>query len=279
MAVYAIGDVHACLDPLRRLLDRLGYDPAADTLWFTGDLVNRGPDSLGTLRFVRGLGERAHVVLGNHDLHLLAIRAGYGELRPGDTLASVLEAADGDELLDWLQHRPLLHESAPLPYVLVHAGLPPQWDVATARRLAREAEAALRGPDAEGLFAHLYGNEPDRWHEGLRGWERLRYIINAFTRLRFCDGEGRLLFRYKGPPEQAPPGHYPWYAAPGRRHRGEDGTVLSGHWSTLGLRRDAGYITLDTGCLWGGQLTAVRLDVPGAPVTSLPCPAARRPGH
>lgn len=278
MAVYAIGDVHACLDPLRRLLDRLGYDPAADTLWFTGDLVNRGPDSAGTLRFVRGLGRRAHVVLGNHDLHLLAVRAGHGELRRSDTLEPLLRAADGDELLDWLQQRPLLHEDAELPFVLVHAGLPPQWDIATARRLAREAEAALRGPDSDPLFAHLYGDQPDRWQESLTGWERLRYIINAFTRLRFCDAEGRLLFRYKGPPEQAPADHYPWYAAPGRRHRPEHGTLITGHWSTLGLRRGPGYITLDTGCLWGGQLTAVRLDDPRIPVTALPCPAARPPG-
>jgi len=278
MAVYAIGDVHACLDPLRRLIDRLGFDPTADTLWFTGDLVNRGPDSLGTLRFVRALGERARVVLGNHDLHLLAIRAGHGELRPGDTLAPVLQAPDGEELLDWLQHRPLLHEAPGVPYVLVHAGLPPQWDLGSARRLAREAESALRGEQAEGLFAHLYGNQPDRWDERLTGWDRLRYIINAFTRLRFCDDDGRLLFRFKGPPEEAPPGHHPWYAAPGRRHRPSDGTLISGHWSTLGLRRGPGYITLDTGCLWGGQLTAARLDVGGAPITAQPCPAVRTPG-
>ncbi len=259
MAVYAIGDLQGCLDPLQRLLERIRFDPAADRLWFTGDLVNRGSQSLETLRFVRALGERATTVLGNHDIHLLAMAAGHARPRATDTLLPVLEAADGRELIDWVRRRPLLHEDSAVPgYALVHAGIPPQWDMATARALAAELETVLRGPDHDAYLRHLYGDEPALWHPDLTGWDRLRFATNAFTRMRYCDAAGRLLLDYKGAPEQAPPDHHPWFDAPGRHPI--PARLVFGHWSTLGLRRTPDVLALDTGCVWGGCLTAVRLD-------------------
>lgn len=258
MAVFAIGDVQGCLDDLARLLERLNFEPEEDTLWFTGDLVNRGPKSLETLRFVRGLGENAVSVLGNHDLHLLAIAAGYQPLKPKDTLRALLDAPDAAELLAWLRHRPLAHYDAHLGYLLVHAGLPPEWDLAAALAAAREVEAVLRGPHHAELLRDMYGNEPARWSESLEGAARLRYIINAFTRIRFCTADGRLDFAHKGPPGSQPPGLMPWFGVPGRRNADLD--VLFGHWSTLLDSKTPRAWALDTGCLWGGKLTALRLD-------------------
>lgn len=259
MAVYAIGDLQGCLDPLWRLLERIRFDPAADRLWFTGDLVNRGSQSVETLRFVRGLGDGAVTVLGNHDIHLLAVAAGHASARSTDTLGPVLEAADGGDLLDWLRRRPLLHEEPALPgYALVHAGIPPQWDMDTARALAAELETVLRGPDYDAYLEHLYGDEPSLWNPELSGWDRLRFATNAFTRMRYCDSNGRLLLDNKGAPEQAPPGEHPWFEVPGRRPI--PARLVFGHWSTLGLRSTPDILALDTGCVWGGCLTAARLD-------------------
>lgn len=278
MAVYAIGDIQGCFDPLRSLLERIDFQPQRDRLWFTGDLVNRGPQSLEVLRFIHSLGERARVVLGNHDLHLLAVWAGPGEIKRDDNLRPVLAAHDSDELMQWLRQQPLLYEERGLPYVLVHAGVSPAWTLDEARLHARELEAALRGPDLSNFFRHIYGNRPAIWHNGLGGWERLRYITNAFTRMRYCDAEGQLLFDYKGAPENAPPGYYPWFTTPNRRVQSQEVTVICGHWSTLGLRRETGLLAIDTGCLWGGQLTAARLD--GEPqLISLPCQARAQPGR
>jgi len=276
MAVYAIGDVQGCLHELDRLLTKLHFDPAADRLWFAGDLVNRGPQSLETLRFVRGLGASALTVLGNHDLHLLAAACDPARVRPKDTLHPILDAPDCMELLDWLRRQPLLHHDATLGYTLIHAGLPPQWDLALAQGCAREVEAVLSGDGYADYLAHMYGNEPDMWTNDLRGWERLRFITNCFTRLRYCDENGRLGLAFKGAPGSQPAGYRPWFEIPRRHSRPL--SIVFGHWSTLGHRDDPGVFPLDSGCLWGGQLTALRLD--GAPRwTRIPCPGARVPEH
>lgn len=273
MAVYAIGDVQGCAQPLHELLRLVGFRPERDRLWLTGDLVNRGPESLEVLRFVKSLGERAVVVLGNHDLHLLAVWSGQARLKPNDSLMPVLTAPDGDELMHWLRTRPLLHHDPQLGYVMVHAGIAPGWDLGTAVRCAGEVERVLAGPDYRSYLSHIYGNQPDTWSERLAGMDRLRYITNAFTRMRCCDPSGRLLLDYKGEPEKRPEGYIPWFEVPGRRYDGP--TIVFGHWSALGFRDGGGVLALDTGCLWGGSLTAVRLDAPGERV-SLPCePMAR----
>jgi bis(5'-nucleosyl)-tetraphosphatase (symmetrical) len=265
MAIYAIGDVQGCVAELETLLARLGFDPARDRLWFVGDLVNRGPRSLEVLRLVASLGEAAIVVLGNHDLHLLAVARGHAPLRRSDeTLAPVLAAADRERLLDWLQSRPMLHHDPALGITLLHAGLPPQWDIALARRCAAELEAALRGADSSGLFGRMYGNHPDLWRDDLEGAERLRFITNALTRLRACDASGRMLLAVKGPPASLPPGAMPWFRVPGRRSAGA--RVVCGHWSALGYVDEGGVLAIDTGCVWGGTLAAQRLDSPSAPV-------------
>lgn len=257
MAVYAIGDVQGCYDALLALLEKIRFDPTHDRLWFVGDLVNRGPQSAAVLRFVMGL-DRAVCVLGNHDLHLLAVAAGQAAARPEDRLDDVLGAPDRDQLLQWLRARPLLHHDAALGYTLVHAGLLPSWDLATAQALAAEAERAVRGPEAQALYIQMYGDQPDAWGPALSGWGRLRVIINAFTRLRFCHSDGRMDLRPKGPPGSQAQGLLPWFQVPGRRS--QTMRVVFGHWSTLGLWTRDGVIGLDSGCLWGGSLSAVRLD-------------------
>lgn len=256
MATYAIGDVQGCYTPLGRLLDKMRFDPAADRLWFVGDLVNRGPNSLEVLRLVRGLGGSAVVVLGNHDLYLLMVAAGFSRRGKDDTLSRVLEAPDCDELLAWLAHRPILHAEG--EYVAVHAGLLPAWTVPQAVARAREVEAALAGPKARKFLLHLQGDQPERWSESLAGWDRLRFIVNVFTRMRFCAADGRLSLRAKGPPDKAPPGTLPWFRVPGRASA--DHTIVCGHWSALGFYRGDGLIALDSGCVWGGKLTALRLE-------------------
>ncbi len=275
MAVYAVGDLQGCFDPLRALLDRIGFDPARDRLWLCGDLVNRGPDSLACLRFVRDLGDAAVSVLGNHDLHLLAIAAGHAPL-DDEGLAAVLRAPDGNDLVHWLSRRPLLHHDPDLGFTLVHAGLPPQWDLEQARARARELEAVLRGPECEAFLSRMYGDRPDRWRDDLAGIDRLRFICNAFTRLRYCHPDGRLELSAKGPPGTQPPGALPWFDVPGRRSAGE--RIVFGHWSTLGPLQRADVIALDTGCVWGGQLSAVRLDVEPPMRTVIDCPPLRTPG-
>ncbi len=280
MAIYAIGDIQGCTDPLRRLLDKLAFDPATDRVWFAGDLVNRGPDSVGALRLVRELGDAATTVLGNHDLHLLAVAHDTErEARPSDTLASVLEAPDREELIDWLRRRPLVHHDPELDWTLVHAGLPPQWDVATARERAREVEAILAGPDPSAFLTEMFGGKPKRWDDELAGWDRLRYIVNAFTRMRYVREDGSLALKPNGAPGTQPDDCLPWYSHPERASRGQP--IVFGHWSTLGLHRGPDTICLDSGCLWGGEMTALRLDGPRgrhAEITRLPCPAFREPG-
>jgi bis(5'-nucleosyl)-tetraphosphatase (symmetrical) len=262
MAVYAVGDVQGCAAELEDLLEKLNFDASRDRLWFVGDLVNRGPDSLQVLRRVRELGEAAVVVLGNHDLHLLALRAGGAEPDPG--LQAVLSAPDRERLLDWLQSRPLLHHDPRLDVSMVHAGLPPQWSLETARSCAAELEAALLGERSGELFAHMYGNRPDLWRDDLEGYDRLRFITNALTRLRVCDSDGRMKLKFKGPPSLIPRGCVPWFEVPWRGTRGR--RIVCGHWSALGYRDADGVLALDTGCVWGGTLTAQRIDRPEPPV-------------
>ncbi len=256
MATYAIGDIQGCYRSLLELLASFRFDADRDDLWFVGDLVNRGPDSLNTLRFVRQLGERAVCVLGNHDLHLIAVAAGRARLRDDDTLDEVLQAPDRDELLDWLRQRPLLHRHN--AYAMVHAGLLPQWSVEDALALAQEVEAVLRGPDYHAFLAHMYGNDPDHWKPSLTGFARWRVIVNAMTRMRVCSVEGRMSLRFVSEPKDAPPDMLPWFEVPGRASRGTQ--VIFGHWSALGLVMQPDVVGLDTGCLWGRQLSALRLD-------------------
>ena len=256
MSIYAIGDVQGCFDELRRLVDRLRFDPAADRLWFVGDLVNRGPRSADVLRFVRGLGDAAVTVLGNHDLHLLA--CAYGARRPkeSDTLDDVLGAPDRDELVAWVASRPLLHRTD--DYVLVHAGLHPSWDAATALALAAEAEEALHLQPRETTRTLRDRPPPPQWEARLRGDDRLRLIVAVLTRIRTCTSDGTLDLDFAGPPEGAPHGRRPWFDWPCAF--APEVTVVCGHWSALGLRVEPHVVSIDTGCVWGGSLTAMRLD-------------------
>lgn len=270
MPTYAIGDIQGCCDELEALLERIAFDPARDRLWLVGDLVNRGPRSLDVLRLVRRLGARVTMVLGNHDLHLLALAATPNRrLKPKDTLTDVLKAPDRDELLDWLRRQPLLYHDPELDYTMIHAGLPPQWDLAQARACAAELESALRDPTAANeLFANMYGDQPNRWSPELSGMDRLRFITNCFTRLRFVREDGSLDLRHKGTPDSVPSGVIPWFRAPGRRTRGH--RIVCGHWSALGLYEGDGILSIDTGCVWGATLCAVRLDQRATPV-HVPC--------
>jgi bis(5'-nucleosyl)-tetraphosphatase (symmetrical) len=271
MATYAIGDLQGCAREFDALLRKIEFRPSRDTLWLVGDLVNRGPDSLGVLRRVIGLGRSAITVLGNHDLHLLATVAGRRELSPADTFQDVLEAPDADELIDWLRHRPLLHHDVAARRVLVHAGIPPAWTVREARTHAREIETLLRGRRWRYALRGMYGNEPTAWGRKLGREERRRFTINALTRMRYCDRRGRLDLRYSGPPGTQEKGLLPWFDMPGRR--ATDVHVVFGHWAALGLLRRADVTALDTGCAWGNRLTAVRLDQSG-PAVSVRCSAA-----
>ncbi len=256
MAIYAVGDVQGCYAELAQLLEELRFDPSADKLWLVGDLVNRGPGSLEVLRLVRSLGDSAITVLGNHDLHLVAVAEGVGKLHHTDTLDNVLNAPDRDELLHWLRNQRMLH--AENGYVLVHAGLLPQWTVTQAASLAREVETALRADDYTTFIEHMYGNAPHQWDDSLTGYKRLRIIVNAFTRMRICTKDGEMEFKFKGEPHNIPEGYLPWFDVP--RRKSHDATVIFGHWSALGLVNRKNVIALDTGCLWGGPMSAVRLE-------------------
>lgn len=271
MSTYAIGDIQGCQDSLLRLLETVKFDPAADRLWFVGDLVNRGPDSPGVLRFIKNLGDAAVCVLGNHDLHLLALAEGYGRARKGDTLDAVLAAPDRDELLAWLRRQKLAWREG--GFLMVHAGVLPGWTADDTLVRAAEAEAVLQGAHYRDFFAQMYGNAPVAWDEALQGIERLRVIVNAFTRLRYCSLDGEMEFHHKCAPGAQPAGWLPWFAVPGRRSA--DVCFVIGHWSTLGLVNRPELIALDTGCLWGGTLTAVRLE--DRQVFAVGCPQMRSP--
>lgn len=256
MATYAIGDVQGCMKPLQRLLQSIAFEARRDRLWFTGDLVNRGSGSLEVLRFVKSLGNRAVTVQGNHDLHLLTLDAGFAKKREDDTLDEILAAPDREELLGWLRNRPMLHRED--EYLLVHAGLLPSWSANQSADLAAEVEEELRGANHIDFFAQLYGSRPDHWDAALRGIDRLRVIVNAMTRLRFCSDEGVMEFQTKGEADQPPQGFMPWFEVP--RRASSDVSIIFGHWSALGLLQRKNLLGLDTGCVWGGQLTAIRLE-------------------
>ena len=256
MATYAIGDIQGCFATFTHLLERIAFDPANDCLWLVGDLVNRGPRSLETLRFVRGLGNAAVVVLGNHDLALLMVAEGFGKRGKGDTVDDILNAPDRDELLDWVRCQPLCHVAA--GYCMVHAGLLPQWSVVQARELADEVSLALQADNWREFLANMWGSEPAAWDDRLTGWPRLRVIVNAMTRMRFCTPTGIMDFHAKGEAADAPAGYMPWFEAPGRRSA--DTVLVTGHWSALGLKITDNLLAIDSGCLWGGMLTAIRLE-------------------
>lgn len=262
MAIYAIGDIQGCYDEFKLLLERIQFDSAHDKLWLTGDLVNRGPRSLDVLRLVKSLGQAAITVLGNHDLHLLAVAVGTEtKLKSGDTFDDILVAPDREDLLHWLQHQPLLHHDPSLQWTLIHAGLPPQWSIKRAIQCAHEVESVLRDDrGARDLFTHMYGNEPDTWTEDLNGWARLRFITNCFTRLRVCTEQGQLKLKFKESPKKLGEGIYPWFRVPKRKSK--DDRIVFGHWSALGFHDGDNVLSLDTGCVWGGTLCAVRLDHP-----------------
>jgi bis(5'-nucleosyl)-tetraphosphatase (symmetrical) len=269
LSLLVIGDVQGCDDSLGELLAKA---PAADRLVFLGDLVNRGPQSLKALRRVRALGARAVTVLGNHDLHLLAVAAGIRPQHADDTLQQILDAPDADELLDWVRSRPLAHlEQGAL---FVHAGVLPPWSVARTLELAAEVERELSGPGCRAFLATMYGNRPARWDESLKGADRLRCVLNALTRVRYVSADGTMDFRIKDAPAAAPPGWMPWFEHPQRASRGTP--VVFGHWSTLGLMLRDDAICLDTGCLWGEALTA--LSWPERTVYQVRCPRVRKPG-
>ncbi len=264
MRLFAIGDIQGCATAFDMLLRKIAFRPSRDRLWLVGDLVNRGPDSLAVLRRVMGLGRSVTCVLGNHDLHLLATVAGRRELSPADTFDDVLEAPDLREIVDWLRHRPLLHYDTAAKRVLVHAGIPPVWSVTQARAAAREVETQLRSRQWRRALKDMYGGEPSKWSPQLHGAERARYTINALTRMRYCDRRGRLDLSYSGAPGTQPKGLIPWFDV--RKRRAANVQIVFGHWAALGLLRRPDVLALDTGCVWGNHLTAVRLDRPGRAV-------------
>lgn len=278
MAVWAIGDLQGCYGPTQRLLEKIRFDPARDRLWFCGDLVNRGGESLETLRLVHSLREQSVVVLGNHDLSLLAI----AERKPEDQrkvnpdLQRVLFAEDSATLIDWLRGRPLLHSDRELGWMMVHAGLAPKWTTQHAEKHAREVERRLQGDGRQKLLRNMYGDFP-AWSPALRGVERERAIINIFTRLRYCSPRGRIAFNEKGAPGTQAVGLYPWYEVPGRAQR--DLRIVCGHWSTLGLFIGHGVHAIDTGAVWGGRLTALRLDAEDLHLAQVPGHDVATPGE
>lgn len=255
MATYAIGDIQGCYHSFRHLLEHINFNAAHDRLWLVGDLINRGPGSLETLRWVYQHRALVTSVLGNHDLHALAVAEGFAELHKHDTLQAILSAPDRDVLLQWLRQQPLMHAAD--GYLMVHAGLLPQWSGDEALALAAEVEAALNGSNYRDFLAGMYGNRPNQWHADVHGMDRLRLITNAMTRLRVCTANGEMDFKFKGKLAELPVGLMPWFDVPGRRSA--DSTIIFGHWSAMGLQQRPHLYALDSGCLWGGQLSALRL--------------------
>lgn len=256
MATYAIGDIQGCFRSFLHLIDLTGFNPQRDKLWLVGDLVNRGPDSLSVLRFIKQAGDAVITVLGNHDLHLLMVAAGLSESGSGDTIQAILDAPDKDDLLNWLRRQKLFHSDD--EYAMVHAGLLPTWSIPLAEQLAYEVECALQHENYPETLTQMYGNEPDNWRDDRVGYKRLRVIINAMTRMRICSAEGKMNFSFKGNIRNIPSGYLPWFEVPGRASRKT--TLVFGHWSALGLHVTDNLIALDTGCVWGGPLTAIRLE-------------------
>jgi len=260
MTTYVIGDIQGCYDELIALLDHIGFNAEHDHLWFVGDLVNRGPKSLETLRYLKSLGDRVTCVWGNHDLHLLAIAFGNdSKAHKSETLNAILSAPDREELIEWLRSQKLAHFDAELGYGMVHAGLSPEWTFDDALRYAAEVEAIIHSDSATDFFADMYGSKPNRWDASLTGMERHRYITNCFTRLRYCKTDGSFSMKEKLAPEQVDDKKLiPWFRHPQRQST--ETRIVFGHWSTLGYRNENNTWSIDSGCLWGGQLTAIALE-------------------
>jgi len=269
---YIVGDIQGCCEPLDHLLEQIDFSPSRDHLFVVGDLVNRGPTSLRTLKRLRGLGESATCLLGNHDLHLLAVAHGVRKTHRGDTLDEILDSPEREEWISWLRNRRLaVHEQG---WLMVHAGVVPQWDLATTLRLAGEVEQHLRGDDMHDFLHVMYGNEPSRWDESLTGHDRLRFTVNVLTRIRFVTADGALELKSKDGSAATPDGHHPWFEAPGRKTAGVP--IAFGHWSTLGLISRPDLLSLDTGCVWGGRLTAARVDGGRRDVIQVECAQAQK---
>jgi bis(5'-nucleosyl)-tetraphosphatase (symmetrical) len=278
MAIYAIGDVQGCYDELQELLTHINFKSDRDQLWFCGDIVNRGPKSLKTLRFIRSLEENATTVLGNHDLHLLA--TAYDHKRPGkkDTFDKIFQAKDSEVLLDWLRHRPLIFHNEENDVTLLHAGIHPDWSINKAQQLANEVEQILRSDEHINFYKNMYGDKPTNWNNSLSGWPRYRFITNIFTRLRYCDAHGRPALNAKGAPGSQARHLMPWYEVPDRKSKND--TLIFGHWSTLphaGRKAINNTYAIDSGCLWGGYLTAMRIGKEKFKYTRMHCPVAQKP--
>ncbi len=273
MAIYAIGDVQGCFDELVALLDKISFDKSKDSLWLTGDLINRGPNSLETLRYIKNLGDSTNSVLGNHDLHILAMALTPDKNNKSKNINNdikrLLDAPDCDELLTWLRMRPLIHHDITNNFVITHAGIYPQWTLDQAISTAHATETMIQSDDFITFLDEMYGNKPTLWNEDLSGTEKKRFAINAFTRMRFCDKDYNLLFDYKRDLKNKPAGYIPWYDLP--RKTPQNTTIVFGHWSALGLMHTNNILSLDTGCLWGGDLTAAQLDGPEITITSISC--------
>ncbi len=271
MATYAIGDIQGCFHSFRNLLKQIGFQPESDRLWLVGDIINRGSGSLEMLRWVYEHQDVLVMVQGNHDLHTLAVAEGYVPQHKSDTLQPLLDAPDADRLLTWLRHQPLVHQAQ--GFLMVHAGLLPQWSAEDALRLAGEVESALRGAGYRDYLAQMYGNQPLQWDESLQGMDRLRLITNVMTRIRTCTPAGEMNLKFSGTLADIPAGYLPWFDVPDRKSA--DTTIIFGHWSALGLRQRPNLYALDTGCLWGGKLTAMRLE--DHAIYQVPCAAEDSP--
>ncbi|ORU92480.1 MAG: diadenosine tetraphosphatase [Cycloclasticus sp. symbiont of Bathymodiolus heckerae] len=274
MTTYAIGDIQGCYDSLRELLDKIQFDQSCDQLWFAGDLINRGPQSLDTLRFIISLGDNARSILGNHECHFLAVARGHKKAHRMDTFSDILKANDADELIQWLRSQPFFYEDTLLGYSMLHAGLPPQWSINDARQYARELEAVIQGDEIDDFLSSMYGDNPNYWDESLSGNDRMRFIINCFTRLRFCSEQGRLNLIEKGSLGTQAEGLIPWFDVPNRKTANDK--ILFGHWSTLGIQQKNNTTCLDGGCLWGGSLAAIKLDGSDE-ITSVDCKRYSKP--
>lgn len=260
MSTYIIGDIQGCYDELIELLDKIKFDKRKDFVWFTGDIINRGPKSLEALRFIKNLGNSANSVLGNHDIHIIAIalKNDHASIKKADNgIKQLLNAPDKDELLTWLRKRPILHKDDDLNFILTHAGIYPLWDIETAEKMAKKAENLIRGENFNDFIEKMYGNTPSKWSESLKSIEKMRFAINAFTRMRYCDHNGNLLFHYKKDLDNKPTDHIPWYAL--QRPTPITQRLVFGHWSALGYKYKNNTISIDTGCLWGGELSAIKV--------------------
>lgn len=273
MSLFVIGDIQGCFDELQELVDYIAFNPKKDQLWFVGDLVNRGPKSLETLRWVKSLGNSAVTVLGNHDLHLLAAYIGAKEIRTTSSLYPTLQAKDIDELVNWLRKQSLMCYNKTFKFAMVHAGLAPQWTIKDALRYAKEVEKVLRSKKYKDFLFNMYGDKPNQWDGRLKGWNRLRTITNFMTRMRYCNNKGVMSFADKGPIGTQSSRMKPWYEISSRNS--QDTTIVFGHWSTLGYIHDHNIISTDTGCLWGGALTAVKIELEYLTIYQLNCKAKK----